>query len=223
MLPSSLCIITDRSRSALPLPLAIQQVVGAGARWIRVREPNLDLFGYVSLCRLLLDECDNARVTWTVRPTAYLLLQSLYPDARFGVHLTARDPCWSAPDVEVLVGRSVHVGDALLATDVARPTEEQRPHYLLLAPVFATTSKPGVTPVGLDALQQITAASAKPIVALGGITRERAAACLAAGAHAVAMCSAVLGSEGPGDIVRALLSERAHDVAAHHTGNSISR
>lgn len=200
MLPSGLCVITDRARAVRPLTHVIAEVVAAGARWIRVRETDLDLFAYVALCRALIESADASRVTWSVRPSAYLLLQSQYPETRFGVHLAGRDAAWAASADNVLVGRSVHAHDA------PPPVDDALPHYLLFAPVFATDCKPGATPAGLDALRIFVSASARPVVALGGVTPVRVAACRDAGAAAVAVCGAVLTSDAPGDVVRDLLA-----------------
>ena len=122
MLPGVLCAITDRARASQPLPLVVRELVAAGVRWVRVREPDLDLFAYVALTRALVDTAGDPRVTWSVRPAAWVLLQSAYPEGRFGVHLTERDAPWGAPQADLLLGRSVHVGasDASDASDASQ-------------------------------------------------------------------------------------------------------
>lgn len=210
MLPSELCVITDRARTARPLTDVVMEIVSAGAHWIRVREVDLDLFAYVALCRALIESADESRVMWSVRPSAYLLLQSHYPETRFGVHLTGRDAPWAASSHNVLVGRSVHVGEPV------PPVDDEIPHYLLLAPVFTTDAKPGVTPAGLHAVRAVASASARPVVALGGVTPANAAACRDAGAQAVAVCGAVFTNDAPGDVVREFLTPgtASRDTAA---------
>ena len=61
---------------------------------------------------------------------------------------------------------------------------------LLLAPVFAPRSKPG-TGRGLALIEDVVGAARAPVFALGGVTPERVAACLAAGAVGVAVLSPV--------------------------------
>jgi thiamine-phosphate pyrophosphorylase len=60
--------------------------------------------------------------------------------------------------------------------------------YVALGPIFATSSKENPDPVlGLEQLRNCRGLVEKPLVAIGGITRENAAAVLAAGADAVAV------------------------------------
>jgi thiamine-phosphate pyrophosphorylase len=77
------------------------------------------------------------------------------------------------------------------------------------SPVFATASKPGYGPaLGLAGLAAgCRAAPGLPILALGGIGRGRARACLDAGASGVALMGAVMRSDDPGAVVRAVIDE----------------
>jgi thiamine-phosphate pyrophosphorylase len=129
-LPALLCVITDRHRATHVLPLVLQAAVQGGARWIRVREPDLELLAYSALCNVLIDSVANAKVTWSVRPSAYLLLRSAWPELRLAVHLTSADAAWRAPDAEILIGRSVHAHDAMVraASSRALATELAKNH-----------------------------------------------------------------------------------------------
>jgi thiamine-phosphate pyrophosphorylase len=72
--------------------------------------------------------------------------------------------------------------------------------YLAVGPVFGTTTKEtGYAPVGLDLVRAAAARAAGrvPIVAIGGITLERAPAVLNAGAAAVAVISDLLTDPDP--------------------------
>jgi thiamine-phosphate pyrophosphorylase len=65
--------------------------------------------------------------------------------------------------------------------------------YLAIGPVFATASKQNPDPVvGLDELRKCRALSPRPLVAIGGITRDSVAAVLAAGADSVAIIGDLL-------------------------------
>ena len=62
--------------------------------------------------------------------------------------------------------------------------------YVAVGPIFATTSKANPDPaVGLEFIRQARAHTAKPLVAIGGITSENAAGVYAAGADSVAVIS----------------------------------
>jgi len=67
--------------------------------------------------------------------------------------------------------------------------------YLAVGPVFATGSKANPDPViGLEGVRQARAATAKPLVAIGGITRKNCREVMDAGADAVAVISDLLES-----------------------------
>jgi len=67
--------------------------------------------------------------------------------------------------------------------------------YLAVGPVFATGSKANPDPViGLEGVRQARAATAKPLVAIGGITRKNCRKVMDAGADAVAVISDLLES-----------------------------
>lgn len=77
---------------------------------------------------------------------------------------------------------------------------------VLFSPVFATSSKPGHAGAGLEALARCCEALPNtPVLALGGVTPERAEACLEAGAHGVAVLSGLLDAPDPAAAARAYL------------------
>jgi|SRR5579863_9138960 len=62
--------------------------------------------------------------------------------------------------------------------------------YIAIGPVFATGSKANADPmIGLAGVRQTRALTRKPLVAIGGITRENCRAVLDAGADSVAVIS----------------------------------
>jgi thiamine-phosphate diphosphorylase len=85
--------------------------------------------------------------------------------------------------MDALVGRSVH--SLAAATDAATGGAD----YVLYGPVFATGSHPATPPTGLAALRELVAAVRVPVLAIGGVNRQNAAACLDAGASGYASVS----------------------------------
>ncbi len=84
----------------------------------------------------------------------------------------------------LLIGYSTHNADQLRAGDL-EPVD-----YLAIGPIFGTASKENPDPVvGVEALQRLRALTAKPLVAIGGVTRERASSVLSAGADSLAVLS----------------------------------
>jgi thiamine-phosphate pyrophosphorylase len=80
--------------------------------------------------------------------------------------------------------------------------------YVALGPVFATASKENPDPVvGVDELRRLRPLIDKPVVAIGGITRDHAGEVFAAGADSVAVVSGLL----PDDANARTLRERMEE------------
>ena len=131
------------------------------------------------------------------------------------------------PDVASLAGADgVHVGQDDLGVEEARgvlgpdawvglsthnieqfeKALSSSADYIAVGPIFATTSKANPDPVvGLELIRRARRLTERPIVAIGGITLERAAEVIEAGADSVAVISDVLGAENPADRVRQYL------------------
>ena len=83
---------------------------------------------------------------------------------------------------EALLGYSTH-NPQQLDSAAAEPVD-----YVAIGPIFATASKQNPDPVvGLDELRRCRARCVRPLVAIGGITRETARSVFAAGADSVAV------------------------------------
>jgi thiamine-phosphate pyrophosphorylase len=80
--------------------------------------------------------------------------------------------------------------------------------YLAVGPIYSTETKAtGYSARGLELVRR-AAASGRPVVAIGGITRERAPEVIAAGASSVAVISALLSGD-PERSVRAFVAALA--------------
>ncbi len=80
-----------------------------------------------------------------------------------------------------LVGRSVHTAAEAARVDAAGGVD-----YLTLGTVYASASKPGRLPCGVDALAATARAVRLPVLAIGGVTVDRLGELLAAGAAGAA-------------------------------------
>jgi thiamine-phosphate pyrophosphorylase len=123
------------------------------------------------------------------------------------VHLPQGQPVATIRRVmgpETLIGVSAHsVAEAQLAA-------AEGANYVTASPVFATDSKPGYGPaLEPEGLAQIVASVRIPVLALGGVTAENAASCIAAGAAGVAVMGSVMRAQNPGAIVGDLIAALA--------------
>lgn len=121
----------------------------------------------------------------------------------------------ASSDAGALMFRTAAVHDAAAVFGAERAGA----NGLVFAPVLRPTWKPAKAR-GLDALRQTVAAASQPVFALGGITPARVGACIAAGAHGVAVLGGVLGAADPAaaavDYLEALL--RAGAGCARRSG-----
>ena len=121
-----------------------------------------------------------------------------------GVHVGQEDfPCREAR--RLLGGRHV-IGVSTHTVEEARAAVHDGADYIGFGPMFPTTTKTRTRPRrSLDLLREVRAAVSLPLVAIGGITRERIAAVREAGADSVAVISAIAGAADPESATRDLL------------------
>jgi thiamine-phosphate pyrophosphorylase len=129
-------------------------------------------------------------------------------------------------DLALLAGWGVHVGHEDLSPDDARKVvgtaligvsthndaqglaaDAGAADYVAIGPVFATSTKADTEPVvGLEGVRRARRLTRKPLVAIGGITRENARSVIDAGADSVAVIGALLvAGERPGKIAEQFL------------------
>jgi thiamine-phosphate pyrophosphorylase len=147
------------------------------------------------------------------------------------------------PDIAALVGAGgVHVGQTDLGVEQARANvgpeswvgvsthdleqvaaaDQTSADYVAFGPIFPTTTKEKPDPVvGLDLLAQARRRTSKPLVAIGGITLERAEAVYRAGADSLAVTRDLMAADDPVARARAYLQVAA-TVKNAKTGGAAS-
>jgi thiamine-phosphate pyrophosphorylase len=104
-----------------------------------------------------------------------------------------------------ILGREVLIGATANDRSEAQRLSGPAVDYLGVGPVFATSSKAAPAPVlGPEGLRRIVEAVDKPVIAIGGIDVSNAGEALAAGAHGIAVLSAVVGQRDPLEQTRRL-------------------
>ncbi|WP_434752963.1 thiamine phosphate synthase [Paenibacillus amylolyticus] len=94
-------------------------------------------------------------------------------------------------DLKRRLGVSVH------SIHEARIAEEYGADYLFFGHVYASASKPDITPRGLEALAEVCSGVNVPVMAIGGIQPDNIQAVRSAGARGAAVISGVLQHENP--------------------------
>lgn len=110
-----------------------------------------------------------------------------------GVHVGQDD--LSPEGARLVVGKDSIVGVSTHNLEQLKQANASPVDYIAFGPIFSTSAKRNPDPVvGLEGLRAARAATTKPLVAIGGITRENAASVLDAGADCLAVISDLLSS-----------------------------
>jgi thiamine-phosphate pyrophosphorylase len=97
-------------------------------------------------------------------------------------------------DARRVVGNDRWVGVSTHTEEQVRVADLSCADYVAIGPVFATGTKADAEAVvGLEGVRRARALTGKPIVAIGGITRENARSVIEAGADSVAVISGLFG------------------------------
>jgi len=95
------------------------------------------------------------------------------------------------------------VGVSTHSLEQVREADRTSADYIAIGPIFPTGTKENPDPVvGVDFLRAVRQMTRKPLVAIGGITVESAAAVFCAGADALAVIRDLVGAADPGARVR---------------------
>jgi thiamine-phosphate pyrophosphorylase len=192
-----LCLVTDRRRligtddrntGCKRLVEMAREAVDAGIDIIQIRERGLESAALVDLVATIVEIARGSSTRVVVNDRLDIAVAS----GADGVHLRADSiaprAARSIAPAGFVVGRSVH--DAAEAGREAAATD-----YLIAGTVFATPSKPPVQQLlGTNGLTQVVRAVRVPVLAIGGITIDRADQVAATGAAGLAAISLFLPS-----------------------------
>jgi len=108
-----------------------------------------------------------------------------------GLHIGQDD--LTPADARRVIGPAALLGYSTHNPEQMRLAASEPVDYVAFGPVFPTASKERPDPsVGIEGLRAARAMTRKPLVAIGGITRENASICWAAGADSVAIIADLL-------------------------------
>ena len=181
-------------------PLAVLDAfLAGGARFLQLRDKSSS-----SAARLALADTVCARV----HAAGGRLIVNDRPDiARMcgadGVHVGQDD--MSVEDARRVVGDQAIVGVSTHDEAQIAAAVQTSASYLAVGPIYGTATKDtGYSARGLALVRHAAASAQRPVVAIGGITLERAPEVYAAGAASLAVISDLL-REDPATMVRRFL------------------
>jgi thiamine-phosphate pyrophosphorylase len=112
-----------------------------------------------------------------------------------GVHVGQDD--LSAESARKMIGQDRWLGISTHNPEQVAATDRSPADYIAIGPVFATASKHNPDPVvGLAGVRRARELTRKPLVAIGGITRQNCRSVIEAGADSVAIISDLVRSPG---------------------------
>ena len=179
---------------------AAHQVINGGARIIQLRDKFLSKRELLPIALELKSLCAEKNVLFIMND--YLDI-ALAADAD-GLHLGQND-------LPIKIARQLLpiakvLGGSVTTVEQTATIEAEGADYIAVGAMYPTKYKETATVVGIERLRQIREATALPLVAIGGISKDNAAQVIAAGANSIAMISAILEAESPEEAARQIKS-----------------
>ena len=173
--------------------------IAGGADTIQLREKGASTKEMIRAARQMQALCRKAGVCFIVNDRVDVALASCAD----GVHLGQDD--FPIPLARKLMGEEAIIGGSAGTLEEARTCLMEGADYIGFGPVFPTASKADAGPAGgLDLLRHVVEAIPLSIVAIGGITTANTPLVMKAGAHGIAVISAVCCQKDPTDAARSL-------------------
>jgi thiamine-phosphate pyrophosphorylase len=196
ILPKLHVTTDDRIVSQEGFLQAASRVVRSGALALHLRAPNLAGGRWIQVARQIREAVEDTRSLLFVNDRVDVALAV----AAHGVHLPEQGIPLEA--ARRLLPTRIFLGCSVHSPEDARAAFSRGADYVFLGPIFQTASHPDRQPLGLEVIERSLPGR---VIAIGGITAERAAQCIRAGAYGVAVIGAVWEAEHPAAAAEAIL------------------
>lgn len=201
LLQARLYFVTDALGAERALPAAFD----GGVDIVQLREKEAPDSDAVDAGRRLRQLCDQHDALLIVNDRPDLALEC----GADGVHVGQDDEPLAS--VREQVGPELIVGISTHSPEQVQAALESPADYLAVGPVYATPTKEGREPVGLELVRYAAErASAKPWFAIGGIDPGNATHVAGAGATRIAVVRAIRDAEDPRAAAQLLRGVEAH-------------
>ncbi len=196
----SLYLVTDDALAGgRSIEWIVAEAVAGGVTCVQLREKHAESRAYYERARALRERLRPLGIPLIINDRLDIALAA----GADGVHLGQGDlPCVEARHI---AGPNFLIGISVSTTAEAQAAARDGADYLGISPIFDTPTKTDTPPAtGIDGLRAIRAAVSLPLVAIGGIKAETAAAVVRAGADGIAVVSAIMAVADPRAAARAL-------------------
>ena len=188
-----LLVVTDRHGADRPLFETIRAAVEGGARFIWLRDRDLDRGVRAGLARDLIDLLRPVDGTLVVGGDADLAAQA----GAQGVHLSGSAGSAGIRLARETLGPAALIGVSAHSVPEVEAAAGAGADYATLSPVYASSSKPGYGPALGPTVFRAAARCHLPVFGLGGIEPGNARACLEAGAAGIAVMGGLMRAADP--------------------------
>lgn len=196
-------VITDTTlQSRFTHAELAELTIQGGADTVQFRQKQGTTRELVATAEGMQKVCETHKVPLIVNDRADIALAVGAAGAHFG-----------QDDMQVSIGRRILPAEAIIGAS-ARTEKKileaitEGADYIGFGPIYGTTSKPDAELAkGLERLRRMCDLAACPVIAIGGIGVETAGEVIRAGAHGIAVISAVCASPEPDVATQNLLNE----------------
>ncbi len=180
---------------------AAEAMIEGGAQILQIRHKTFWSREIFTVAEKLSALCREANIPFVVNDRAdYAAILGAF------LHLGQEDLL--PADARKVIGAHAILGYSTHNPSQMKDTQSEPVDYVAFGPMFSTLSKERPDPtVGIEGLKTVRALTKKPLVAIGGITRENAPACWNAGADSVA----VIADLYPSPCTKSTLRERMRE------------
>ena len=196
-------VITDTTiQSRFTHAELAEMAIEGGADTIQFRQKDGSTRELVESAQAVQAVCTECNISMIVNDRADIALAVGAAGAHFG-----------QDDLPIIVGRRILPQEIIIGASAR--TEEKileaisaGADYIGFGPIYQTSSKPDAElPKGLEALRRMCEIAQCPVIAIGGIVAETTYEVIRAGAHGIAIISAVCAQADPVAATRHLSSE----------------
>jgi len=186
-------LVTDQASCRhYPIETIVSMAVEAGISCVQLREKNLDTRAFIARALGLRTILEDAGLPLIINDRVDIALAA----GAAGVHIGQSDMPYEL--TRRLLGPKRIIGLSVESWEDVIAAQELDVDYIGVSPVFPTPTKTDTKAAwGLDGLARIKAYSRHPLVAIGGIHAGNADRVIKAGAHSIAVVSAICSAPDP--------------------------
>lgn len=184
-----------------------KMAIAGGADTIQFRQKSGSTRQMIDIARQMKQLCTNSGVVFIVNDRLDVALAS----ESDGVHLGQDD--FPLPLARKILGVNKIIGGSAATLGEAQKCLYEGADYVGFGPVYPTSSKADAGPVsGIDLMKNVIDKVSLPLIAIGGVNKDNAPEVKRAGAHGIAVISAVCCQTDPEYATHELFQALKHGI-----------